>query len=84
MNEVNLKLAFDFFDENHDGHISVTELQRIFCGIQSDMVIENIIEEIDIDKDCQVFICINIIDFIRRVHRNDGKIRRQIKLIRAL
>ena len=54
INESNLKIAFDFFDENHDGNISVAELQRIFCGIQGEVVLENIMGETDANNDGQV------------------------------
>ena len=54
MNKQNLKMAFDFFDENHDGNISMRELKRIFSTVQSQAALENIINEIDFNKDGKV------------------------------
>ena len=56
INESNLKIAFDFFDENHDGNISVSELQRIFSGIQGEVVLTNIMGDTDANNDGQVFL----------------------------
>ncbi len=53
-NATNMKMAFDFFDENHDGSISVKELQRVFCGLKGEEVLKSIIGETDSDNDGQV------------------------------
>jgi len=54
INEKSLKIAFDFFDENHDGNISVAELQRVFRGIKGEDILENVIRGTDTDNDGQV------------------------------
>jgi len=54
-NASNLRMAFDFFDENHDGSISVSELQRVFSGIKGEDILNRIIGETDSDKDGEVF-----------------------------
>lgn len=54
LDEENLRLAFNFFDENHDGQISVSELRRVFTGIKGDVVLKEIIGETDTDNDGQV------------------------------
>eukprot|EP00826_Nyctotherus_ovalis_P008806 TRINITY_DN12290_c0_g1_i6.p1 TRINITY_DN12290_c0_g1~~TRINITY_DN12290_c0_g1_i6.p1 ORF type:complete len:258 (+),score=61.15 TRINITY_DN12290_c0_g1_i6:1337-2110(+) len=56
INEKNLKIAFDFFDENHDGNISVAELQRIFRGIKGEDILENVMRGTDTNNDGQVFL----------------------------
>lgn len=54
INERNLKIAFDFFDENKDGNISAAELQRIFSGIKGEDILEGIMCEPDTNNDGQV------------------------------
>ena len=56
MDEENLKMTFDFFDENHDGKISLSELQRIFSGTKQDVIIENILMLSDTNKDGEVWL----------------------------
>lgn len=51
LNKDKLKLAFDFFDENHDGSISVEELQRVFSGIKKADVMEGLVKEVDSNSD---------------------------------
>lgn len=54
MNKQNLKMAFDFFDENNDGNISINELKRIFSNSKEQSELEHIIEEADLNNDGQV------------------------------
>eukprot|EP00826_Nyctotherus_ovalis_P025736 TRINITY_DN1998_c0_g1_i20.p1 TRINITY_DN1998_c0_g1~~TRINITY_DN1998_c0_g1_i20.p1 ORF type:complete len:265 (-),score=86.99 TRINITY_DN1998_c0_g1_i20:167-961(-) len=54
INEGNLKIAFDFFDANHDGNISVAELQRVFCGIKGEDILVNIMGDSDTNNDGQI------------------------------
>ena len=56
MDEENLKMTFDFFDENHDGKISLSELQRIFSGTKQDVIIENILKLSDTNNDGEVWL----------------------------
>ena len=51
MNEANLKMVFDFFDENHDGSISISELQRVFSGIEEEALFDNVVDLADTNKD---------------------------------
>lgn len=54
LDEKNLKMAFDFFDENHDGSISLTELKRIFSDIDEEELVEKIISINDANNDGEV------------------------------
>lgn len=54
MSKENLKMAFDFFDENKDGSISLAELKRVFDGIQEETLIVSVIKESDMNGDGQV------------------------------
>lgn len=54
INEGNLKIAFDFFDANHDGNISVAELQRVFCGIKGEDILVNVMGDSDTNNDGQI------------------------------
>jgi len=63
LNSENLKLAFDFFDENNDGNISAEELLRVFNGVKSADAIKELIKEIDSDNDGQVLL-INVLDIV--------------------
>ena len=60
LNQENLKAAFELFDENHDGRISVEELQNVFSGgqnaryVESDMgkaLLRDIMREVDKNRD---------------------------------
>ena len=53
MNKDNLKLAFNFFDENNDGSISIKELQRIFSK-SSKNVLDGVMSENDSNGDGEV------------------------------
>lgn len=54
VNKSNLKLAFDFFDEDHSGTISEDELKRIFIGLKGTDDIKKIIKEVDINNDGEI------------------------------
>ena len=54
MNAVNLKMAFDFFDENHDGSISTAELRRVFSKTKGEDLLKSIIDETDANNDGEV------------------------------
>ena len=58
INKDKLKQAFDFFDADHNGTISETELERVFIGIKNKDTLKEVIKEIDVDNDGQVN-CIN-------------------------
>jgi len=50
----NLKMAFDFFDEDKNGSICLKELKKVFENIQEEATIINLIKEYDINKDGEV------------------------------
>ena len=56
MNRENLKAAFDFFDIDHDGKISVLEFRRVFVGIKEEATISSAISQVDTDGDGQVIL----------------------------
>ena len=51
-----LKIAFDYFDKNSDGNVSINEMEEIFgqnsnLGSQAKMKLQNLFNQIDINKD---------------------------------
>ena len=51
-----LKVAFDYFDKNRDGNVSINEMEEIFgqnskLGPQAKMKLESLFNQIDINKD---------------------------------
>ena len=51
-----LKVAFDYFDKNSDGNVSINEMEEIFgqnsnLGSQAKMKLQNLFNQIDINKD---------------------------------
>lgn len=60
LNKKNLKAAFELLDENHDGRISVQELESVFGGgqnarfVESDQgraLLRDIMKEVDKNRD---------------------------------
>lgn len=51
LTEEKLKEAFNFFDKNGDGVISIDELREAFGAITSENVLNKMISEVDTDKD---------------------------------
>lgn len=52
-----LKLAFETLDLNNDGHLSIEELREAFSGymvIATDSGWQDMISEVDVDKDGQI------------------------------
>lgn len=45
INETFLKQAFDFYDENHKGNISIEDLKRVFGAFSDVKSLENLITE---------------------------------------
>ena len=54
----NLKMAFDFFDENNDGSISLAELKRVFLGNDDELILSSIMAQADTNNDGEVTIII--------------------------
>ncbi len=52
MNQEMLKIAFDFFDEDHSGAISIDEIKRVFAT--NDKSVQKILREVDTDRNGQV------------------------------
>ena len=50
----NLKIAFDFFDEDHNGSISLNELKRIFVGINNESLNSDLIQLTDANNDGEI------------------------------
>jgi len=51
-----LKVAFDYFDKNSDGNVSINEMEEIFgqnsnLGSQAKMKLQNLFNQIDMNKD---------------------------------
>ena len=57
VNQSNLRFAFNFFDRDQSGTISLDEIKDVFCGSNINIeikVLEKIISEVDLDKDGQI------------------------------
>ena len=51
-----LKVAFDHFDKNRDGNVSINEMEEIFgqnseLGSKAKMELQNLFNQIDVNKD---------------------------------
>jgi len=54
MSQMKLKAAFDFFDEDHSGSISVEEIKRIFANVGNETLLKAIVDEADVNHDGEV------------------------------
>ena len=57
LSDNNVRFAFNFFDLDQSGHITVTEIEEVFCSGNKNIskaVIEKIISQVDLDGDNQV------------------------------
>jgi len=54
LKEDNLKAAFDFYDEQKTGRITLTELRRVFGGVCDDIILVQLLKEVDSDNDNEV------------------------------
>lgn len=61
LKEENLKEAFDFYDQDKDGQITLSELQKVFGGLCEEQALLRLIQEVDANHDNQVLIKNNII-----------------------
>ena len=54
LNKENLKMAFDFFDQDHNGSISIDELKKVFVGIKEEAIVEAVLGQTDNNNDGEV------------------------------
>lgn len=54
LSEVNLKAAFDRFDGDGNGSISIDELKKVLGNQQTDEVLESIMKEVDLDGNGEI------------------------------
>ena len=53
--DYNLKIAFDFFDKDHNGSISMDELKSVFMGEGGDDEVSKIMKMVDSNDDGEVY-----------------------------
>ena len=50
-NRESLKIAFDYFDTNHDGSIPLLEFKRVFGGMKEETIINTVISKFGNEND---------------------------------
>lgn len=59
-NSENLKTAFNLFDDDKDGLISIAELKRVFLGAKEEAIISAAISQTDSNNNGKVLILFKI------------------------